>query len=101
MDPQLLNEIMTGVVGGGLEMSAEFLLGAAVLMEIPIVMVLLSRVLKYKLNRLANIVAGAIMTLVQLMSLLVGTPTIYYLFFSIIEISATLLIVWFALKWKK
>ena len=39
------------------------LLGSAVLMEIPIAMILASRLLPFRANRLANITAGAIETL--------------------------------------
>jgi hypothetical protein len=101
MDPKLLKEIMSGVVGGGLELTPGFLFGASVMMEIPIAMVILSRVLKYGLNRWFNIIAGIIMTLVQIMSLFVGAPTSYYVFFSIIEISCTAFIVWYAWTWPK
>ena len=38
------------------------LLGSAVLMEIPIAMILASRLLPFRANRLANIIAGAIET---------------------------------------
>src|SRR5580698_11399650 len=41
------------------------LLGSAVLMEIPIAMILASRLLPFRANRLANIIAGAIETLVN------------------------------------
>ena len=58
-----------------------FLLGAAILVEIPISMVLLSRVLKSRANRWANIIAGATMTVVQTVTLFVGTPAPYYAFF--------------------
>jgi len=50
MDPEFLKKYMTGNVGG-VHVTQGFLLGAAVLMEIPIAMVLLSRVLGYKANR--------------------------------------------------
>ncbi len=98
-NPVTLKELMTGT--GPIQMTQGFLLGAAVLMEIPIAMVLMSRVLKYKANRLANIIAGVIMTAVQILSLFVGTPTIYYVFFSIIEIACTLFIIWYAWRWRK
>jgi len=39
------------------------LLGSAVLMEIPIAMILASRLLPFRANRLANIIAGALETL--------------------------------------
>jgi hypothetical protein len=76
-----------------------FLLGAAILVEIPIGMVLLSRILKYRASRWASIIAGAIMTVVQTITLFVGTPAPYYVFFSVIEIATTAVIVWYA--WKR
>ena len=98
MDPQKLKQFMAGTVGG-MEITQGFLLGAGVLVEIPIAMVLLSRVLKYRINRPANIIAGVIMTAVQILTLLPSRPTGYYLFFSILEILATTLVVWYAWKW--
>src|ERR1700694_2773568 len=41
------------------------LLGSAVLMEIPIAMILASRLLPFRANRLANIIAGGVVTLVN------------------------------------
>lgn len=100
MDPELLKQFMTGTIGG-IQITQGFLLGSAILMEIPISMVLLSQVLKHRSNRFANITAGAIMTIVQVSSLFFGSsPTNYYIFFSIIEIAATAFIVWYAWKWR-
>jgi hypothetical protein len=99
MDPEFLKQYMTGNVGG-LQITQGFLFGAAVLMEVPTAMVLLSRILGYKANRWANIIAGCIMTVVQCSTLFFGSsPTMYYLFFSILEIGCTAFIVWFAWKW--
>ena len=98
MDSELLKQYLTGKVNG-MEFSQGFLLGAAILVEIPIAMVLLSRVLKYRVNRWTNIIAGVIMTLVQAASLFAGTPAMYYLFCSVLEITSTFLIVWFAWNW--
>ena len=99
MDSEFLKQYLTGNVGG-VHVTQGFLLGAAVLMEIPTAMVLLSRVLGYNANRWANIIAGSIMTIVQFSTLFFGSsPTIYYIFFSILEIACTALIVWFAWKW--
>ena len=100
MDSSVLNEILTGSVGG-LQITQGFLLGAAILMEIPIAMVVLSLVLKYKANRWANIFAGTIKTVVMILTMFVGVPTLYYIFFGTIEIACTSLIVWYAWKWKK
>jgi MFS family permease len=99
MDPRLLKQFIAGNVGG-MQLNQGFLLGAAILMEIPISMVLLSRVLNYGANRWANIIAGVIMTAVQLSTLFFGSqPTIYYIFFSVIEIVCTALIASYAWKW--
>ena len=75
-------------------------LGFAVLMETSIAMVLLSRVLKYRANRWANIIAGIINTAAVSLSLLAGKPAPYYVFFATIEIACTLFIVWYAWKWR-
>ena len=99
MDPVALKQIMTGYVGS-LHMTQGLLLGAAILMETAIAMVLLSRVLKYRANRWANIIAGAIHTAAVFLSMFVGTtPAIYYIFFGSIEIVCTSLIIWYAWKW--
>ena len=81
-------------------LSQQTLLGAAVLVETAIAMVLLSRVLKYKANRWANIIVGIINTVAVLASLLVATPVLYYAFFGTIEIATTLVIVWYAWTWR-
>jgi hypothetical protein len=97
MDPTFLKGFLAGNIGG-VHISQVFLLGAGVLVEIPIAMVLLSRVLTSRPNRWANVAAGATMTAVQLLSLVVKTPTPYYLFFSVIEIACTSAIVWYAVR---
>jgi hypothetical protein len=99
MDSNTLKQYLTGTVNG-MVFNQGHLLAAGILMEIPIVMVLFSRVLKYKANRWVNIIAGAIMTVVQTLTLLFGKPALYYLFFSIIEIASTAMIIWFAVKWR-
>ena len=98
MNAEDLKQILSGSVGA-LEMTPMFLLWAAIFMEIPFIMILLSRILKYKANRLANIVAASIMTVAQIMSLFVGESTPHYTFFSVVEISTTLFIIWYAWTW--
>src|SRR5580658_9684704 len=82
------------------------LLGSAVLMEIPIAMIVACRLLPFRANRLANIIAGAILTLVNgfltFVPPLVGarTPALpEYLFFATIETVCTSVIVWQAWTW--
>ena len=82
------------------------LLGSAVLMEIPIAMIVACRLLPFRPNRLANIIAGAILTLVNgfltFVPPLVGarTPALpEYLFFAMIETVCTSVIIWQAWTW--
>ncbi len=84
------------------------LLGSAVLMEIPIAMIVACRLLPFRANRLANIIAGGIMTLVNgfltfVLPLTNGAfrDPVYpaYVFFATIETVCTLVIVWQAWTW--
>src|SRR5215218_2352562 len=100
MDPVLLKQYLAGTVNG-MAFTPGFLLGAAILISIPISMVLLSRVLNYRANRWVNITAATAMTAVQTLTLFLGVPAPYYLYLSIIEITCTVLIVGYAWKWRK
>ena len=100
MDPELLRQYLEGNVNG-LAFTPGFLLGSAILISIPILMVLLSRVLRYRVNRWANIAAGTAMTAVQTATLFIGWPAPYYLYLSLIEITCTVLIVGYAWKWRE
>ncbi|GAA0969881.1 hypothetical protein GCM10009550_77040 [Actinocorallia libanotica] len=99
MDSGQLRQFLAGRVGG-MDIGQEFLLGASVLMELPIAMIVLSRLLKHRANRLANIVVGSVMTVVQTATLFTGSPAAYYVFFSVIEIACTVLIVRCAWTWR-
>jgi hypothetical protein len=98
--PGMIQQIMTGSVDG-MAFTPVFLLVGAILMETAIIMVLLSRVLAYKWNRITNIIAGAIHTLAVSASMFVGTLALYYIFFATIEIITTVSIVWISWTWKK
>jgi hypothetical protein len=78
-----------------------FLLGAAILVEISIVMIVLSRLLNYRANRRANVGAGIFLTVVQFVTLFVGTPTLAYAFLSIILIGTSAIIAWWAWRWSE
>jgi len=81
-------------------MTAGAVLGFAVLMETAIAMVLLSRILKYRANRWANIMAGVIHTAAVFFFVFAGTPPApFSAFFGTIEIVCTLVIIWYAWKW--
>lgn len=100
MDSNLLNQYLTGEIEG-LKLTPDFLLGAAILMELPIAMVLLSNILHPKYNWWTNIIVASIKTIAMIATLFVGTPTSYYLFFAIIEISTTLFIIGYCINWMK
>jgi len=97
-DPRVMKSLVATGTSGGMEFTQGFLLSFSILMEIPIAMFLLSRILKYSVNRWSNIIAGVIMVIVQTYSLF-NPSTGYYLFFSIIEIACLLWIIWSAWKW--
>lgn len=98
MDSNLLKQYLTGTVEG-LIIDETFLLYAGILMELPIVMILLSRLLRDRINAWFNIVAGFIKTTVMLLTLFMGNTTQYYAFFAFIEICTTLYIIAIAIKW--
>lgn len=72
----------------------------SILMEIPIMMILLSRVLPRKSNRIMNFVAIPI-TVIYVIFGGLENPPISYLFFGTVEILAMLLILGISCKWKK
>ncbi|NET81765.1 MAG: hypothetical protein F6J94_07290 [Moorea sp. SIO1F2] len=95
--PGLLEQIMTGIVNGT-QVTDGMLLVGSIIVEIPISMVLLSRILNYRLNRWANMIAGAI-TIAFVIG--IGPKDLDDMFFSTIEVLSLSLIVWYAWKWHK
>jgi hypothetical protein len=92
--------LMDPVKHGSIQMTEGFLLGGSIFMMIPITMVLFSRIFEYRASRWASIIAGTIMTVALPVTLFVAKPTSYYVFFTVIEITCTALIVWYAWKWR-
>jgi hypothetical protein len=100
MQPEVIKELITGTLGS-IQVTQGFLLTSAIMMEIPFAMIILARVLKYRASRWANIIAGAIMAVIQVGTMGMGTPpTLHYLFYSAVEIAGALFIVWYAWKWQ-
>ncbi len=93
-----LKQLMTGEMGG-MKINQSFLLSFSILMEMPMVMIVLSRILPYKSNRLANIIVALIMTLVQAATLFTDDNTLHYIFFSIVEVGTTSFILYSAWNW--
>jgi|SRR5215471_6957701 len=84
------------------------LMGSVILMEIPIAMILACRFLPWRANRLANIIAGSVVTLINAsvtyLPPLFGehTPALpEYLLFATVETIATSIIVWQAWTWSR
>jgi hypothetical protein len=83
------------------------LMASAVLMEIPIAMIVACRLLPQRANRLANLIAGSLVTLVNGFLTFVppliglGRPPALpeYLFFATIETVCTSVIIWQAWTW--
>ena len=101
LEPGVLEGIMSGTVADGtVRITDGFLLGTAIMFEIPFLMIVLSWVLKYRANRWANIIAAALFIVAQISSLFMGAPSPAYIFYSTIEIACLLLIIWIAWKWR-
>lgn len=76
------------------------MLGVVAIFELSIAMLLLSRVLPYRVNRWANIIIGAESTAFVAFTLIGGTLAApWYVFVATIEMLSTLFIVWFAWTW--
>ena len=90
LNPGALEEMIAMKPAQGL------LLVFSILLEIPISMIVLSRLLKYRANRWANIIAGVITILWVIGG---GNTSVSYIFFATIEVVCMLLIVWYAWKW--
>ena len=74
------------------------LLGASLMLAIPSLMIFLSVALPPVPNRWLNIVSGAVYTAIILKTMWVWA---FYIFYGVIEISLTSLVVWYAWRWPK
>ena len=99
--PGVIEELIAGELAIGIPLTQVVLLGMAILMAIPGVMVFLSLILKAKANRWANIILGIVYTVVMLVSMFMPGTWVYYIFLGIVEIVLTVLIVRYAWKWPK
>jgi len=96
--PGAVAEILTGTPGG-VHVSQGLLLVFAVLLELPVAMIFLSRTLSYGPNRWANIIACAVTIAFVVGG---GSAYLHYYFFAAIEVACMLGIAWWsAWKWPK
>jgi hypothetical protein len=94
MMPGVIQAMSAGNVG--VPVTQELLLVFAILLEIPIAMIFLSRVLKAGANRWANTVAAIVTTAFVVGG---GSAYLHYFFFATVEIACMALIVW--LVWSR
>jgi hypothetical protein len=73
------------------------MLGGAIMMEFSLVMIILSRVLKYRVNRLFNIIVSFVTILFVVGG---GANYPHYYFIAGIEVIFLFLIIWNAWKWR-
>jgi hypothetical protein len=98
--PGFIEEVMSGEAAG-MQITQVWLLGGAILMTIPSVMIFLSLALKPKANRWANIIVGIFFTVLTPISMFMPGVWAYYIFYGSVEVVLTALIVWYAWKWPK
>lgn len=98
-EPGKLQGMLDGRMGPLGATTQGVLLGTAILMAIPSVMVFLSLVLKPGVNRGANIILGAIFTVIMLITM--PGAWAFYIFLGMVEVVLSALIVWYAWNWPR
>jgi uncharacterized membrane protein YeiH len=81
-----------------MQMTSEMLLGMAILMKIPIIMVVLSLILKDKANIYANIAVASFLFLLDFVGLIVATSLYVYVVVGV-GLVFNILTIRFAWKW--
>lgn len=93
--PETFKQILSGTTD--VKISQPLLLLFAILIEIPIMMIFLSRVLPRRSNRIANIVSAVITILFVIGG---GSLYLHYIFFASVETICMLAIIILAVRWK-
>jgi len=96
LNPEFLRGLMTGYAEG-IRVTQQLLVGAAVMAEIPILMVLLARIMKPTVNRWANLVA---IPLTAAFIIGGGSASPHYLFLAAIELACLALILRHVWRWR-
>lgn len=85
---------------GGMQISQEIYLVAAIVIVIPIVMVFLSLTLPYKADRWTNIILAVFFFLFNLVGL-PTYPSAYDKFLIVVGLVFNVVTIWYAWKWRK
>lgn len=96
IEPGFVEQMMTGTFNG-IQITEQLLLLGGFVAEVPITMVLLSRLLPYRANRWANIIAAVIILAFEINN---GTTDLDDTFHMFIEIAALSFIIWSAWRWR-
>jgi hypothetical protein len=96
--PGALQRMLAGKMGPLGPTTQGVLVGTSAMMAIPAVMIFLSVALKPKLNRWLNLIFGVLYTLIILLTM---WDWAFYIFYGIIEVVLTALIVWHAWNWPR
>jgi len=97
--PGMIEMMSAGSFGPLGEATDLTLLVVAVVMAIPASMIFLSSILPSGLSRSLNLIIGPIYTVIAVLTLF--GSALFYQFIVLIEIIATLLIIWIAARWPK
>lgn len=79
-----------------IQVTQAMMLAFAIVIEIPISMIFLSRMLNHRANRLANIIASTITIAFVIAG---GSLTLHYIFFAAVEVITMLLMILAAWRW--
>jgi hypothetical protein len=96
--PGTLQRMLAGRMGPLGPTTQKVLLGTSVLMAIPSVMIFLSVALRPNLSRWLNIGFGVLFTLIILVTMWDWT---FYVFYGVVEVTLTSLVVWYAWRWPR
>ena len=101
-NPGQLQMMMDGKMGTW-EITRGLLLGIAIVMSIPAIMVILTLILKSTASRLLNIIMGILFTLIMLDTMFGAWlyNNYYYIYLGLVEVVLTSLVVWYAITWPK
>jgi hypothetical protein len=97
--PGTVTDMQTGKMGPLGPATQGVLVGVAVMMAIPSVMVFLSLILRPVISRWLNMVLGAAYTVIILMSM--PGAWNFYVFLGVIEVMLTLSVIWHAWHWPR
>ncbi len=96
--PGNLQAMLQGRMGPLGAVTQGVLLGTSLMLALPAVMIFLSLALRPVLNRRLNIACGVLYTLIILVTM---WSWYFYIFYGIIEVALTGLVVWYAWTWPR